>query len=71
MPRKTLLSLHTPRDYHWSRLEFDFLEELKNLFIKIPLLQAMKDVPIYNKIVRDLRQKQLGRKLKILPLSTS
>ena len=34
--------------------EFDFLGELKNLFVKIPLLQAMKDVPIYAKIVRDL-----------------
>lgn len=34
--------------------EFDLLGELNNLFVKIPLLQAMKDVPIFAKTVRDL-----------------
>ena len=34
--------------------EFDFLGELKNLFFKIPLLQAMKDVPICARTIRDL-----------------
>ena len=33
--------------------EFDFLGELQNLFIKIPLLQAMRDVPIYKKILKE------------------
>lgn len=34
--------------------ESNFLKDLKNLCIRVPLLQAIKDVPIYVKIVRDL-----------------
>ena len=34
--------------------EFNFLKELTKLHRRIPLLQAIKDVPIYAKIVRDL-----------------
>jgi len=29
------------------------LDELKNLCVKIPLLQAIKDVPIYNKLIKE------------------
>jgi len=32
--------------------ETELLGELKNLCVKIPLLQAIKDVPIYNKIIK-------------------
>lgn len=32
--------------------------------IKIPLIQAIKDIPIYTKTVRDLCLKKLGRKRK-------
>jgi hypothetical protein len=31
---------------------YDLLDELKNVCIKIPLLQAIKDIPIYAKIVK-------------------
>ena len=44
--------------------KYDFLRELKNLHIRIPLLQAIKDVPIYVKIVRDLCVEKPGRKMK-------
>jgi hypothetical protein len=33
---------------------FNLLGELQNLHVNIPLLQAIKDVSIYAKIVRDL-----------------
>lgn len=32
--------------------------------IKIPLIQSIKDIPIYTKIVRDIFLKKLGRKRK-------
>jgi hypothetical protein len=34
------------------RLEFDILNELNNICVKIPFLQAIKDIPIYNKVVK-------------------
>ena len=33
--------------------ETELLGELKNLCVKIPLLQAIKDVPIYNKLIKE------------------
>ena len=42
--------------------QFNLLGELKNLYVKIPLLQALQDVPIYARTVRDLCTKKLGRK---------
>ena len=39
-------SHHTPE-------ETELLGELKNLCVKIPLLQAIKDVPIYNKLIKE------------------
>ena len=47
-----------------SQLESDFLRELQNLYLRIPLLHALKEVPIYAKTVRDLCIKKLGRKPK-------
>ena len=38
--------------------------ELRNICVKILLLQAIKDIPIYAKIVRDLCIKNPGRKRK-------
>jgi hypothetical protein len=35
-----------------TRLEFDILNELKNICVKIPLLQAIKGIPIYSKVVK-------------------
>ena len=44
--------------------EFDLLGELHNLFIKITLLQAMKDVPIYAKTLREYFSKKIAKKTK-------
>ena len=32
--------------------EYNILNELKNICIKIPLLQAIKDIPIYIKVIK-------------------
>jgi hypothetical protein len=44
--------------------EFDLEAELRNVCVKIPLLQAIKDIPIYAKTIRDLCIKKPGRKRK-------
>ena len=41
---------------------FNILGELKNFYVNIPLLQALHDVPIYTKTIRDLVVKKPGRK---------
>jgi hypothetical protein len=35
-----------------TRLEFNILNELKNICVKIPLLQDIKDIPIYSKVFK-------------------
>jgi hypothetical protein len=47
--------------------EFDIMTELKNVCVKIPLLQAIKDVPIYAKTIKELCIKRPGRKQKDPP----
>ena len=42
--------------------QFNLLGELKNIYVKIPLLQALQDVPIYARVVRDLCTRKPGRK---------
>ena len=42
--------------------------ELRNIYVKIPLIQAIKDIPIYAHIVRDVCIKNLGRKRKEPPV---
>ena len=42
--------------------QFNLLGELKNLYVKIPLLQALQDIPIYARTVLDLCTKKPGRK---------
>jgi hypothetical protein len=49
-------------------LHRDIEDELRNVCIKIPLLQAIKDIPIYAKIIRDICINKLGRKKKEPPL---
>jgi hypothetical protein len=49
-------------------LHKDIEDELRNVCIKIPLLQAIKDIPIYAKIIRDLFLKKPRRKKKEPPL---
>jgi len=43
---------------------FNLLGELQNLYVKIPLLQALRDVPIYARTIRDICIKNPGRKSK-------
>ena len=47
--------------------QFNLLGELKNLYVKIPLLQSLHDVPIYARTVRDLCTRKLGRKTRDPP----
>ena len=42
--------------------QFDVLDELKNVYIKIPLLQAIKDITIYTKAIKELCLKNPIRK---------
>eukprot|EP00253_Pinus_taeda_P008492 PITA_08492 len=44
--------------------EFDILDELKNAYVKIPLLKAIKEIPIYAKTIKELCIKKSGRKRK-------
>jgi hypothetical protein len=46
----------------------DIEDELQNVCIKIPLLQTIKDIPIYAKIIRDIFLRKPGRKKKEPPL---
>lgn len=34
--------------------EFDTIDELRNITIKIPFLREIKDIPIYSKTIREL-----------------
>jgi hypothetical protein len=49
-------------------LGHDLEAELRNICVNIPLLQAIKDIPIYAKIIRDLCIKNLGIKRKEHPI---
>jgi len=42
--------------------DYDFLDELKNVCIKIPLLQAIREIPILAKTIKELSLKRPGRK---------
>jgi len=42
--------------------DYDFLDELKNVCIKIPLLQAIREIPILSKTIKELSLKRPGRK---------
>ena len=42
--------------------QFNLLGELKNIYVKILLLQALQDVTIYARTVRDLCTRKPGRK---------
>ncbi|XP_059070597.1 uncharacterized protein LOC131860231 [Cryptomeria japonica] len=45
-----------------AQIEFDLMNELQNVNIKIPLLQAIKDIPIYNKTVQELCTRKKKKK---------
>jgi len=44
--------------------DYDMIYELKNVCIKIPLLQAIKEILIFAKLIKELRIKRPGRKRK-------
>jgi len=44
--------------------DYDFLDKLKNVYIKIPLLQAIREIPIIAKTIKELSIKKRGRKEK-------
>ena len=46
---------------------FDIVEELRNIFVNIPPLHAIKDVRIYCKSIRYMCLKRLGRKKQDFP----
>jgi hypothetical protein len=41
--------------------KFDVLDELRNACVKIPLLQAIKDIPIYTKSIKELCSKKINK----------
>lgn len=43
---------------------FDIIEQLKNMSIQIPLFQAIKDIPLYGKAIKEACLKKPGRKKK-------
>ena len=47
--------------------EYDILNELKTICVKITLLHAIKDIPIYNNVIKELCMKRLGKKQKDTP----
>jgi hypothetical protein len=49
-------------------LGHDLEAELRNVCVNIPLLQAIKYIPIYAKIIRDLCIKNPGRKRKVIQI---
>ena len=40
------------------------MNELNNIYVKIPLLQAIKEIPIYSKVIKELCIKHPGKKQK-------
>jgi len=63
-PYLEMLSIEKPT----IRLEFDILNELKDICVKIPMLQAIKDISIYSKVIKELCIKKPGRKQKDPPI---
>jgi hypothetical protein len=43
---------------------FDIVGELENLYIKVPLLQALQDIPIYAKMIKELCGRNPIKKIK-------
>lgn len=43
---------------------YNMLDELRNICIKIPLLQSRKEIPIFAKTIKELGTQILGRKKK-------
>jgi hypothetical protein len=48
--------------------EFDIMNELRNVCVNIPLLQVIRDVPIYAKTIKEIYIKKRGWKQKDPPM---
>ena len=57
-PYQEMLHLQKP----FTHPKFDFLGELKNVCVKIPLFQDIKDMLIYSKEVQEIFLRKPGRK---------
>ena len=44
--------------------DYNMMDELRNVCIRIPLLQAIKEIPIFAKTIKELSTQRLGRKRK-------
>lgn len=42
--------------------QFDVLDEMRNVYVKILLLQTIKDIPIYTKAIKELYLKKPAKK---------
>lgn len=42
--------------------EFDLMQEIQNVCVKIPLFQAIRDIPIYAKILKEIYINKSRRK---------
>ena len=49
---------------------YDFLDELTNVCIKISLLQAIKEIPILAKKIKELSMKKTGKRIRETENST-
>ena len=43
---------------------YDFLDELRNFCIKIPLLQTIKEIPILAKTIKELSMKKTRKRIR-------
>ena len=59
-PFPEILMIEKPAIYH----NFDIVGELNYLYIKISLLQALQDIPIYAKTIKELCGRKPIRKIK-------
>ena len=64
------LFIHKPKLKESTHFEFDILNELSNVNIKIPLLQALQDIPVYTKMylsyTPDDRKRMIQKLFKLL-----
>jgi hypothetical protein len=50
---------------------FNIVGELKNLYVNIPLLQVLQDIPIYEKTIKELCERKPVRKNKKFIINSS
>lgn len=66
--KKDQEALDNSKDDHDDIINSQLLKELKKINIEIPLLQAIKDIPKTNNMIKTLSIKTLGRKKRMPPI---